>query len=731
MKTSAKVAIIAAIPLATAVALPTALIVTANKNVSEVHVLSINDFHGAAPGYGDLDFKITGKANAGAIRLADETQKIIEKHPGSILIAAGDLNAGESFSTVSQAKTFYPVLKAMDIKFSAVGNHAWEWGWTDEQFEEYAALAKPADTEGKYFITSNVLTSNKYNDKQWCIDYTSPAFLDDYTIWKENQLPWADQYKVVDLNGHKVCFIGLTTKDTLKDGNLTSVSKLSFIDYNASVCYSKVKLFEDLYDAGKADEYEKIDAFILDTHCECGPIATGGMKGETIDLAKNLTTKVDAIISAHSHNSCAGYVKNSIYGNNIAIGQAGQSGRAFLDLTIKFNDNNVAGRRLKSIGVEVKKPYIPYGPGGFDKPDVKVAESQLKELREKATSPIVKETIKVYDEQKAIALTALQQPVGTIDGNLNYYYTERTDKGSSGTQYMQSDTLLEKAGVWANKAQLFEFNKIYDDYWRNQKLFYPASIAITNLDSLKTGFTLGEGETTHTVIKNDIFAMHPYENPIHYGTLTVDQLEQYIDYILEGACKFDYSDKPGYDQKLYLDAEHKEEVVWDKTETVNKDKELGTSYVPGLSQFYGFAFEVQTDPKPEERVWTNPETQEKITFKVYKYKKGSLKIYNPWDNTNNIDDPATWTKGSEWTANNGLIPFVIASFTWQGGNAQNRMIHHWADYNSKNDPKAAHQMFSKTTRDLALLCADELTASGKQLNYSITDELVGKLLKLK
>ena len=90
---------------------------------TEVHILDVNDFHGAAPGFGDPDFDVNIE-NAGALRLAQETQEIINKYPGSIFISDGDMNAGDSFSVSTEAETFYPVCKAMDIRYSVVGNHA-------------------------------------------------------------------------------------------------------------------------------------------------------------------------------------------------------------------------------------------------------------------------------------------------------------------------------------------------------------------------------------------------------------------------------------------------------------------------------------------------------------------------------------------------------------------------------------------------------------------------------
>ena len=94
--------------------------------IEQVHILSLNDLHGAAAGYGDEDFKTINSKDPGVIRLMNKMSPIIEDHPGSFMVAAGDSNAGNMFSTAVHGESMFKVLKSMGVRYSAVGNHAFE-----------------------------------------------------------------------------------------------------------------------------------------------------------------------------------------------------------------------------------------------------------------------------------------------------------------------------------------------------------------------------------------------------------------------------------------------------------------------------------------------------------------------------------------------------------------------------------------------------------------------------
>ncbi|MBQ6970273.1 hypothetical protein IJQ19_01480 [bacterium] len=90
-----------------------------------VHIYSVNDFHGAACGYGDEDINVSPK-NPGILRLADILNDKIKASPNSMIVSAGDNNSGDVFSSSLQGTTIFPILKALDVRYSAVGNHEFD-----------------------------------------------------------------------------------------------------------------------------------------------------------------------------------------------------------------------------------------------------------------------------------------------------------------------------------------------------------------------------------------------------------------------------------------------------------------------------------------------------------------------------------------------------------------------------------------------------------------------------
>ncbi|MCQ3908425.1 MAG: hypothetical protein MJ200_02520 [Mycoplasmoidaceae bacterium] len=96
------------------------------KDKETVHILAFNDLHGAATGCGDTDFPNTSYKNPGVMRMAQTFDPILHNNPGSILLSCGDNNSGDAFSTATHGETMYPLLKSLDCRYSAVGNHAFE-----------------------------------------------------------------------------------------------------------------------------------------------------------------------------------------------------------------------------------------------------------------------------------------------------------------------------------------------------------------------------------------------------------------------------------------------------------------------------------------------------------------------------------------------------------------------------------------------------------------------------
>ncbi|MCQ3914538.1 MAG: hypothetical protein MJ201_01820 [Mycoplasmoidaceae bacterium] len=91
-----------------------------------LHILDINDLHGAAPGYGDDVISGVSRHNPGLIRIADQMGETLRDYPGSIVLSAGDNATGDAFSTAMHGKSLFPVEKSLGVQYSAVGNHEFD-----------------------------------------------------------------------------------------------------------------------------------------------------------------------------------------------------------------------------------------------------------------------------------------------------------------------------------------------------------------------------------------------------------------------------------------------------------------------------------------------------------------------------------------------------------------------------------------------------------------------------
>lgn len=288
------------------------VLTNANNNtgydIETNHILSINDLHGAAEGYGDTEFPNTSYKNPGLIRMASHIDDRLHNNPGTILISGGDNNSGDAFSTATHGETLYPILRSLECQYSAVGNHGFEWGLDDLASYKFDRLARTDQTQGCYFVCGNILNHSTYRTHEWTIDENDPSFVYDYNIWKSQRVSWADSYKLIDLHGHLVCLLGLSTTGMLTDGNQKIISNLTIMPYVPALYYISKYCFDTI----GANLYDKIDSFVLLTHVESED-STDPDKSVALNLAKTLhiyepdknkytyTQKVSSIISAHSH----------------------------------------------------------------------------------------------------------------------------------------------------------------------------------------------------------------------------------------------------------------------------------------------------------------------------------------------------------------------------------------------------------------------------------------------
>lgn len=726
-----------------------------HKNIETDHIVDLNDFHGAAAGYGDEYFTTVSNKNPGAIRIAKAIEPILEQ-PGSIFLTAGDNTSGESFSTSTHAESMFPILKSMKARYSAVGNHAFEWGIDPLITHQFDKWGRTEETEGNYFITANIL-NGKFPSVEWEDDPTQPRFEADYQSWKGARVTWADPYKILNMNGHLVCLIGLTTDLTLNDGNREVVENLDFIKYTASIQYANRLCHDELGD----DWYDAIEAFVLLTHIESAPQSSSDLPDPTSAAAKLAAElnfpKVQAIISAHSHKTVCGPIDNPTIGHSVWVGQAETAGRKFLDTQLTFDNTKEIGKRFVSAKMKVENI-------NFTNTSYIDANNELLEIRRNPGSEYVKNVINTYDYEKDFVKNKLKSVVAHRKDALLYPASE----GHIGHVYFCSDNFCDPLGAWLCLGQMTGFASYYEeDIVTKKEIDYPA-LSFVNIDTCNYQLPEPKPEQLDPrtgmakVTLKELYSIQGYENPMSFGYLSILQLANIIDYLLSGNPEispehsFDY-DKPseyfveGTGSDLRYNTKVKpgsKAIVCDTGEwqpTDYKGTPVKCRYNAGPLQWYGMRFEVEQAGDEERQAFGREyhlvyeEASDEIKALTNFDKVPKIWIIDPINNPNkvyqDIYNPSAWKDVSHWLReeyiNKRYIPVAINSFIDTSGNAQNTMFSKYFAYNAGEYSSCSYIHYSNISREmLEELC--RLTEEGKwdlhfDLSTSIVDQLVTKL----
>lgn len=673
--------------------------ISCTKN-NEIHICNINDIHGAAAGYGDSDLK-TSSNIPGVIRLTRDIYQTIDNYPGSLFLSAGDNNSGNAFSSCTHGQNFFPILKNMGIDYSAIGNHEFDWESPENHYltyEIYDNLARTSQTQGKYFIGCNILNNNYY-DKVWDIDENSNQFIHDYNLWNQQRIKWADPYKIVDLNGLKICIFGLTTQLTKTDGNDEVTKYFTFMDYNPAVVYANYLCKEQ-----EGNGYHSIDSFIILSHVASSMDENGNVTNEAADLAKEITLPIDVIITGHSHEKVCGSVYNNKNKKNILIGQAGSDALAFLDTTFIYDNNAIAGHKLKNIKMQIKDVTIDlqnHDPNSNNEQERDLAftsaQNELANIKANNPNQQVQKTINQYTASKQIVLNILSQTIIENDSNFELTYTGIRN-AVIGHQYYCSNTIIEKVGAWVTKGLVSGTNMI-DKQLQND--IPPTSISFCNYDSIRN-----EIVNTNKITNFDLYQLLPYDENMIKATITIGQLCNIINYSLSGGWIINDEDnnKPDNESAFVYgkDANEYDKIADMETDPITKkNTPLPTNIIDGKTetklrflcgplQFYGLKFAIN-ELSDDQKQTTNGKhlRQYELSYQLDQDKQliPQIWIFDP-DSDCDIDDPDTWKKvtidDSGWNINR-LVPIVIDNFLLKGGNYQNTMFNVYFNNNKHNE----------------------------------------------
>ncbi|HJU89529.1 MAG TPA: 5'-nucleotidase C-terminal domain-containing protein [Gemmatimonadaceae bacterium] len=253
-----------------------------DATVRRIRVLATNDFHGALEPRPDA----RGIRRGGAAHLATAIEQEMRNCTAScavLLLDGGDMFQGTPASNLQYGKPIVDLYNMLGYTAAALGNH--EFDWTVDTLRARMREARFR------IMAANVRFENG------------------------SDVPWIPDDTLVEKNGIKIGLIGLALEATPLTTRPQNVRGLRF-DPPAPVVDAHAKVLRA----------RGAEAIIVLAHigafCDSTGSYSTGCSGAIIDLANNVTEKIDAIVSGHTHSRLQTVVKG------IPIVQARTGGRA-------------------------------------------------------------------------------------------------------------------------------------------------------------------------------------------------------------------------------------------------------------------------------------------------------------------------------------------------------------------------------------------------------------------
>ncbi|MGW7752230.1 bifunctional metallophosphatase/5'-nucleotidase [Streptomyces violaceusniger] len=326
----------------------------------DVQLLSFNDLHGnLEPPQGSsgtvTETQPDGTTKTipagGAEYLATSLRNARKGHDYSVTAAGGDMiGASPLLSGLFHDEPTIGALNKLDLDVTAVGNHEFDEGRAElNRIQNGGCHPKEGCYEkGKTFPGADFpyLAANVTDEK------TDKPILKPYTVWKHK--------------GVKIGFIGVTLEGTADIVTAEGVKGLKFHDEVETVNkYAKelqrkgVKSIVALIHEGGLPASASYN-----DDCDNGG-AGKGISGPIVDIAKNISPTVDALVTGHTHQAYTCTVPDPS-GTPRTVTSAASFGRLYTDTTLTYDRRtgdivrtNVKGANAANHVVDRDQPKAP------------------------------------------------------------------------------------------------------------------------------------------------------------------------------------------------------------------------------------------------------------------------------------------------------------------------------------------------------------------------------------
>ncbi|BCL29061.1 bifunctional metallophosphatase/5'-nucleotidase [Streptomyces aurantiacus] len=297
----------------------------------DVQLLSFNDLHGNLEPPSGSSGRVTENQadgttktiDAGGVEyLATHLRQARQGNRYSVTAAGGDMvGASPLISGLFHDEPTIEALNKLDLDVTSVGNHEF-----DEGAKELGRLQNggchPTDgcyVKGKKFKGADFpyLAANVLDEK------TKKPILKPYWVWKKN--------------GVKVGFIGVTLEDTPGVVSAEGVKGLKFKDEVETINKYAKELEKQGVKSVVALIHEGGLPASSSYNYDCdSPGGGDGISGPIVDIAKNVTPKVDALVTGHTHAAYACTIDDPS-GKPRTVTSAASFGRLYTDTTLTYD----------------------------------------------------------------------------------------------------------------------------------------------------------------------------------------------------------------------------------------------------------------------------------------------------------------------------------------------------------------------------------------------------------
>lgn len=297
----------------------------------DLQILSFNDFHGNLVPPSGSSARLNAPDgspinNVGGVEyLATHLKQAREGHDNTITVAAGDLVGATPL--LSAAFHDEPTIESMNLlglDASAVGNHEFDEGYKELQRLQNGGCID--DGAGK---------DNQDSCPDGSFDGADFQYLAANVIEKSTGKTVLPAYKIINRNGAKVAFIGMTLEATPNIVTAAGVAGLEFKD--------EVETANALVPELRKQGVKAIIVLVHEGGFPPAPQAYNytcdgetSISGPIVEIAENLDPQIDMVISGHTHLP---YVCNipDPDGNDRLVTSASSFGRLYTETNLRYN----------------------------------------------------------------------------------------------------------------------------------------------------------------------------------------------------------------------------------------------------------------------------------------------------------------------------------------------------------------------------------------------------------